>query len=590
MKDKKRIRYELILVVIIAASLLSIVYCFAFKKEGWHSDEVWSYGFANSYYKAHIHRDADGNLDNINEWVSSKTLNDYVEVNDGERFSFDSVYNNQINDLSPPLHSMVLHAICSIFPNTFSWWYSFIINIISFILCMIYLYKTAVVMKNEKIGIVCCILYGVSLAARDAYVYLRMYAMCTAMLMMLFYNMVVYIMNSDQNKTINKNLVGILVVSFLMFLTHYYMIPMVGLITLGACVILMFRKKIKKAIVYGSTQLVSLLISFAVFPSVLNMFLSHQEQVDNAVAMSLDYKLPVKIKVLIGFITYKLYGIHIYALTDLSWIKIVILIVLCILVFISPVLFLIRKTKYMDIITSRMKHLGFGLINWIRNVNKIYFLIIFVVLAQIVVVALTSQMNYMGWDEGRYIMYLYPLVTLFAVSMVYAILSEIGKARLRKMCMYVVIFAVLVVNCFFRIGDKYYYYKQNIKGEALQDVVKNKKVVFVSKEDWAIIYMTPILRYSDEYFQTGNVEYNKYDELYREKVKEEIILIMDVTDLESLDSVSSFSDINNDDVVEQQRKYDNILSYYKKIYSADKCEKVSTENVFMHKMVAYVLK
>lgn len=589
MKDKKRIRYELILVGIIAASLLSIVYCFAFKKEGWHSDEVWSYGFANSYYKAHIHRDADGNLDNINEWVSSKTLNDYVEVNDGERFSFDSVYNNQINDLSPPLHSMVLHAICSIFPNTFSWWYSFIINIISFILCMIYLYKTAVVMKNEKIGIVCCILYGVSLAARDTYVYLRMYAMCTAMLMILFYNMVVYIMNSDQNKTINKNLVGILVVSFLMFLTHYYMIPMVGLITLGACVILMFRRKIKKAIVYGSTQLVSLLISFAVFPSVLNMFLSHQEQVDNAVAMSLDYKLPVKIKVLIGFITYKLYGIHIYALTDLSWIKIVILIVLCILVFISPVLFLIRKTKYMDIITNRMKHLGSGLINWIRNVNKIYFLIIFVVLAQIVVVALTSQMNYMGWDEGRYIMYLYPLVTLFAVSMVYAILSKIGKARLRKMCMYVVIFAVLVVNYFVRISDDHYYYKQNIQGEALQKVVKNKKCIFVSKGNWAIIYMTPILRYSDEYFQTWNEGYDKYDELYREKSKEEIVIIIDVTDLENLNSVNEISEVN-DDIIKQQRKYNNILDYYKKIYHADECEKVSTEDIFMHKMVAYVLK
>lgn len=589
MKDKKRIRYELILVVIIAASLLSIVYCFAFKKEGWHSDEVWSYGFANSYYKAHIHRDADGNLDNINEWVSSKTLNDYVEVNDGERFSFDSVYNNQINDLSPPLHSMVLHAICSIFPNTFSWWYSFIINIISFILCMIYLYKTAVVMKNEKIGIVCCILYGVSLAARDAYVYLRMYAMCTAMLMMLFYNMVVYIMNSDQNKTINKNLVGILVVSFLMFLTHYYMIPMVGLITLGACVILMFRKKIKKAIVYGSTQLVSLLISFAVFPSVLNMFLSHQEQVDNAVAMSLDYKLPVKIKVLIGFITYKLYGIHIYALTDLSWIKIVILIVLCILVFISPVLFLIRKTKYMDIITSRMKHLGFGLINWIRNVNKIYFLIIFVVLAQIVVVALTSQMNYMGWDEGRYIMYLYPLVTLLVVSAAYAILCKIEKRRIRKICIYAVILAVLLVNYFVRISDDHYYYKQNIQGEALQKVVKNKKCIFVSKGNWAIIYMTPILRYSDEYFQTWNEGYDKYDELYREKSKEEIVIIIDVTDLENLNSVNEISEVN-DDIIKQQRKYNNILDYYKKIYHADECEKVSTEDIFMHKMVAYVLK
>ena len=136
----------------------------------------------------------------------------------------------------------------------------------------------------------------------------------------------------------------------------------------------------------------------------------------------------------------------------------------------------------MDIITSRMKHLGFGLINWIRNVNKIYFLIIFVVLAQIVVVALTSQMNYMGWDEGRYIMYLYPLVTLLVVSAAYAILCKIEKRRIRKICIYAVILAVLLVNYFVRISDDHYYYKQNIQGEALQKVVKNKNGISETEE------------------------------------------------------------------------------------------------------------
>lgn len=588
---KKYTKYEIALVVIIAASLFSIIYGFAFRKEGWHSDEVWSYGFANSYYKPNIYKDVDGKTDNINEWVNSKELNDYIEVNNGERFAFDSVYNNQINDLSPPLHSMILHAICSLFPNTFSWWYSFAINILSFIVCMVYLYKTAIVIKNNNLGIICCILYGLSLAARETYIYLRMYAMCTALLMILLYNVATYVTNDEQKNVLNKNLVGILIVSFLMFLTHYYMIPLVGLITLGVCSILLFGKKIKKAILYGIAQLASLFVSFALFPSVLNIFLSHQTRVDNAVAASLDYKLSVKIKVLVGFITYKLYGIHIYALTDLSWIKIGFVTIVCLMIVVMPVLYLIRETKFMTKFVGGIKSLLEFLRIWVRSVNKLYFLILFVVIGQIIVVAMTSQMNYMGWDEGRYIMYLYPMATLFFVGVIYVILEKIRKIKVRKLCTYIIVLFVLAVNIFFRYIDRYYYYPQYIQGESLQDVVKNKKCIFVSDSNWAIVYMTPILRYTDEYFQTWNEDYNKYGELYKEKSKEDVVIIIDESELREIDSMQKMGAVYEKDSLKQtQSKYADIIEYYKKLYSADKCEKVSTESVFLHRMVAYELK
>lgn len=130
MEKKKRINWiSIVLGIMIALQLGMLLYSFQFHKEGCHSDELWSYGYANSYYQKDIYQNEKGEAVNANEWVNGDVLRDYLTVNKGEQFKYDSVYQNQINDLSPPLHSMILHTICSFFPEQFSLWFSFSINI-----------------------------------------------------------------------------------------------------------------------------------------------------------------------------------------------------------------------------------------------------------------------------------------------------------------------------------------------------------------------------------------------------------------------------------------------------------------------------
>ena len=590
MKNKKDIKYKIILCIIIAVNLASIIYCFAVKKEGWHSDEVWSYGFANSFYKSQLYHDNEGKQTNLNEWVDSKVLNDYIEVSKGERFRFDSVYNNQIYDLSPPFHSMILHAICSAFPDTFSWWYSFAINIAAFVVCMIFLYKTAKVLKNEKLGILCCLLYGVSLAARDTYIYLRMYAMCTAMTMVLLYNVCVYTMKDNNSKFVNKNLVGIFVTSLLMFFTHYYMIPLVGIITAGVCILYVCRKKIKKTLVYGGMQLLSLALSFALFPSVINIFLSHQDSVDATVSAVMDYKLPAKLKVMANFILYKLYGIQISIFMDFIWLKVTIFVLVSLCIIMSPLYVLLRNAKPVYKIKGFVKNIFYKIHQWFKHLNKIYVILAVTVVVQTVVVALTSQVYNMGWDEGRYIMYLYPLVTLLITSCVYSICEKIKTGKVCNVILCILIVLVVAVNIYYRSIDNRYYYLKNVVGEELASVVDGKSCVFLSNSRWAVVYMTPILRFSKEYFQAPKESYSEYEGEFKKKNKKEVVVLIDVSDLNKKKNMKNYAE-NSDELIEEiEKKYEDMLDYYKDIYEADDIEKISAENVFGRRIEAYELK
>lgn len=582
-------KYKGILAIIIAVNLFSIIYCFSMKKEGWHSDEVWSYGFANSFYKAHINSDNDGNETNICEWVDNSVLNDYIEVNDGERFRFDSVYNNQIKDLSPPLHSMILHAICSFFPNTFSWWYSFAINIMSFIVASIFLYKTAVIIKNENFGLICCFLYGISMAARDTYIYLRMYAMCTALTMILFYNMTKYIGKACNDKSfINKNLIGVFISSLMMFWTHYYMITLVGIITICVIVIFLCRKDIKHMFVYGGMQLLSLGIALALFPSVVTVFLNHQSAVTSTVNSSMDYRLPAKLKVMADFLLYKLYGIHISVFMDFIWLKASIFVIISIIIVLMPLVLLLRKTVIIKKLQDLIKNIIRKLRNSFLRLNKIYAVLFVSIVTQSIIVAVTSQVYNMGVDEGRYLMYLYPLETIFFTGVVYSLIEKIvsGKKTLVIMC--ILSLGLSVINIYTRSINLNYYYLKNTTGETLESVVMDKNCIFISNESWAAVYMAPILRYSNEYFQTYMANYSEYGDEYEISKKEDTILLVDVTSFLTLKNINNFVENGDEIVKKSEDKYNDIMEYYKKIYNVSSVKRVSTQVVFGRVVDAYV--
>ncbi len=591
MKGKKSIIYNIILAMIIVVGLSSIIYCFSVKKEGWHSDEVWSYGFANSYYEKDIYKNSDGTARNINEWVDGSVLRDYVEVNDGEQFKFDSVYNNQVEDLSPPLHSMILHAICSLFPDTFSWWYSFSINIVAYIIAMIYLYKLCVVLKNEKLGLICCFMYGISLAARDTYIYLRMYAMCTALTLVYMYNVVRWLKREDSQRIFTKNLIGVFVTTLLMFWTHYYMISLVGAMTLCICLGLLCSKQIRNALIYGGMQLASLAVSFGLFPSVVKMFFSHQDSMSTYVETTTsNIHFSVKIRILLNFISYKLFGFYIPVTNDLLWLRVIILATIMIIIVLLPLAFLLRSTKLIANIKLMVKKFWRKITALFVASEKIYIALIIAIACQIVVVAQTSQVYEMGSAENRYLMYIYPLVTLLIGVVVYDLVRLIRKRKVAIVSLVVVLTGVFVINVVTRQRDTDYYFKENIKGTPIEQVVENKDSIFIGSENWSIVYMTPVLLDSKKYFQTSMGKYNSYVKEYEDVNKNEVVLIVDVTRLKSTIGIAKMAE-NGDEVLKKvQKEFDDVLQFYREVYSADTVEKVSEQTVFGRAMEAYVFR
>ena len=60
----------------------------------------------------------------------TSVYDDYMKVQNGQRFDYVNVWRNQTNDVHPPLYYALIHTICSVFPNKFSKWFAAGINVI----------------------------------------------------------------------------------------------------------------------------------------------------------------------------------------------------------------------------------------------------------------------------------------------------------------------------------------------------------------------------------------------------------------------------------------------------------------------------
>lgn len=145
----------LMLVVIILIQVIYIACVFNVEKQGYHSDELWNYGFANSTEGKHVYStDVGREPKNCDEWVSTDVLRRYITVDKNEIFNYAAVYKNAANDYNPPLGYMLLHFVCSFFLEKWSKWYCFGLNLACFIIMQIYIYKLArSVTKNENAGL-----------------------------------------------------------------------------------------------------------------------------------------------------------------------------------------------------------------------------------------------------------------------------------------------------------------------------------------------------------------------------------------------------------------------------------------------------
>ena len=169
-------------IIIILSQIVAIIYATS-KREYYHIDEYYSHGLMG-YKRAFIYE----NEDFLDNWHDKEYYKDYLVINENEKNDFSSVYNNQIEDVHPPLYYLLLRIMCNFNINEFSIWPGTILNIIIFIIASIFLFlMVKEIFENPYYALLICFISGFSLAIIETVMYVRMYELLVLNILMLIY-------------------------------------------------------------------------------------------------------------------------------------------------------------------------------------------------------------------------------------------------------------------------------------------------------------------------------------------------------------------------------------------------------------------
>lgn len=249
----------LFLVVLILQLLFAVFWCT--QKSGFFVDELWSYGLANSYYKPYVYVGSPVE----DSWFSGNYLDSYLTADAEHRFDYGSVFYNQQMDTHPPLFYMVLHTICSFFPETFSKWYGLVPNLVYFaaVSILVYLWAGKLFQRNHGFPLACMILWGFSVAAMSCVVFIRMYMLLTLWFTASLYLHTCMIIDNRQSL---RRLAVLVILTFLGFFSHYYFAVLGAFLSAGYVFWLLFQKYWKRLWQYVTAMLLSLALVWLVFP------------------------------------------------------------------------------------------------------------------------------------------------------------------------------------------------------------------------------------------------------------------------------------------------------------------------------------
>lgn len=530
--NKKKILMVLLFVLMVAAQLTRII-CVFNQRKGYHSDEVWSYGFANSYYDPHIYLEvqddphlSDATVKNLNEWESGEKFWDYLVVNEGEEFTYDSVYYNQRGDMSPPLHTMILHTICSFFPNTFSWWYAFSINIVVFVLTQITFFTLVktVTGKNWAAFLVCGY-YGFTYAAVNTFVYLRQYALLTLLTLLLLY-LLARMYQKDFHKVIPESIFSIVITALGGF-THYYFYVFACLLAGFTCFYLLFRRRWKALIGYALTMLAGAGAGILIYPYCLVSMMNGFHSYDG------NFQLPFywNFRTCLSLVLNEIVGVswRVGKMT-LAW---MVVIIPSVIVIVLAVWYVCRKEKWMKRLLQRICE---WLKNWKINCRRVLsgwnpFLIFTFIAAvgSIAIISKVSDVESMGILTDRYLFYVMPVILMtLGLFLIYLTRRYLpGKKSQAVVC------AVVIVGCMAlnqtRSGCNYLQFSGE-KEDALSELMEDSDVIIAGTYAWRLEWYCYELRNVHSFFMTewdGCIQYTEQLNSYKAEKGRDVYLILE---------------------------------------------------------------
>ena len=271
MEKIKKNKTKLILILIIAIQLLIYVGV-GIQKSYIHIDEGYSLGLLH-YDKL----DISENEDFYNNWHNDKYYNDYLTIGKEEINNFKPVYENQKNDVHPPLYYLLLKIAYNMHPEKYSKWPGLILNMIFITISTILIYKICkIIFKDEKYALIMTIGAGLILSTIESCMLMRMYALNALNILAITY---IHLKIWNQNKIKIKDLIIIGILAILGSLTHYYYLVFLFGLYVTFMIKYISKKQYKNAISYTLTFVIAAIISLAIFPySFVHIFMGYRGQ------------------------------------------------------------------------------------------------------------------------------------------------------------------------------------------------------------------------------------------------------------------------------------------------------------------------
>ena len=501
----KKYFIHIALSLIILLQLVNITNIIVNKKIAFHSDEIFSYGLANSFYEPYLETDSvrdrigEGHLDNIGHWISSDVIREYVTVQKGEQFRYDSVWYNQSKDRHPPFYYSVIHTISSFFPDVFSYVFGFAVNFVCFVITQIFLYRLSRnILKSKYLALTVCFFWGFTTAAIDLTIFIRMYCMLAMWAVIFLYLHSKLVIDNEPSV---RQFIAIGVVTVFGALTQYLFLFMAFVTAVCFCIRYICRKNWKKFFIYGFSMLGGAGLTMLIFPSYLpNMLSETQHDKTNFFE---------QFGMCIRYITDPIFPI---SRSDLIfWIPTFGSIIITLIVFSIPVLYLFRDKAFVinllkklrdipqDIKKIRFKESIIKIFLRIKNINFISWVMTVIILVIISVTSYSVKFSSMLYIN-RYLFIIYPVTALLISCFIYFLFSW---SRYKK---YITAFILLLaVIARFNSWGIQYTFSDYTDVDDILSLTNDAECIFTSaeyNEMWMMNYLPAVMYDSDNIFVT----------------------------------------------------------------------------------------
>ena len=462
-----------ILVIAIFLIIQTIIYvCVGVKKSYLHMDEAYSFGLTN-YERI----DIEDNEDFFNTWHTKEYYEDYLSVQEDEVGDYTPVYENQKNDVHPPLYYLMLRFAMGFTKGHFSKWSGIVLNIIIYAFVTVFMYLILRnLLKDEKNSnrkaIILAFMSSIILASLSNVIYIRMYALLTLNILITVFLHIKLL----ESKKINPKLLICIGISVLAgVLTHYYYLFYLVVLYLIFLIKYIKEKNLKTLSYYTLTMIISGIISLIIFPySIQHMFFGYRGQ---GVINNLG-----NIHEIIPSIFSQIYNLNYYVFNNLM--VIIIVIIIGILIYNK-----IRKKGMFKISKEKKEVLK------IIYIPTAFFFVI---------TAIASP-----WNVLRYIVPVCGLIFILIIYYLYKLLQTVFSEKIVNILISILFCMILVSPFIFNMEPELLYSDRKEIVQELSGDLNLPTIYLSNSKNWR--FLDDILMFSiiDESYVAKDIDYTE---------------------------------------------------------------------------------